>query len=313
MPVDRHYQQGLLIMFPITTVRSSMAQDVEYLGTKSKFWYRDGERLMLFKAEERGTGEDWAEKIASELCALLGLPHVRYEMAIDLDEQRPGVVCGSITPPPLALAHGNQLLLVLDPDYPADGGHRYRTREHTISAVFDLVERLQRPASNWCENLPEGITSAAGVFSGYLMLDAWIANQDRHHENWAAVWDGETLALAPTFDHGASLARNLSDDERYERLNTRDRNRWIPHFAARARSAFYLDRAAKRPLSTFDAWLEFARQVPDEAEVWQERLASVEPADVVAIIDQVPPSRMSSICRRFTLDLLSENRQRLLD
>ena len=231
-------------MFPIIEVRSSMAEAVEYLGTKSKFWYRDGERQMLFKAEERGTGEDWAEKIACELCALLGLPHVRYEMAMDIDERRPGVVCASITPPPLALAHGNQLLLVLDPDYPADSRHRYRTREHTVLAVFGLMELLRPPTADWCSSLPSGINSAAGIFAGYLMFDAWIGNQDRHHENWAAVWDGDSLSLAPTFDHGASLARNLSDDERYERLETRDRNRRIPYFAGRARSALYLDRSA---------------------------------------------------------------------
>ena len=67
-----------------------MAEAVEYLGTKSKFWYRDGERQMLFKAEERGTGEDWAEKITCELCVLLGLPQVRDDMAADLDVRRPG-------------------------------------------------------------------------------------------------------------------------------------------------------------------------------------------------------------------------------
>ena len=26
------------------------------------------------------------------------------------------------------------------------------------------------------------------------MLDAWIANQDRHHENWGAIWDGNSVA-----------------------------------------------------------------------------------------------------------------------
>lgn len=143
------------------------------------------------------------------------------------------------------------------------------------------------------------------------MLDAWIANQDRHHENWAAVWDGEKLNLAPTFDHGASLARNLSDEERYERLETRDRGRQIPHFAGRARSAFYADRAAPRPLSTFDAWREFCLRVPDEAYLWLERLEQIEPAAVQVILDQVPPDGMSSISRRFTLDLLMENQHRL--
>ena len=66
-----------------------MAEAVEYLGTKSKFWYREGERQILFKAEERGTGEDWAEKVACELCALLGLPYEREDMAADLDLRRP--------------------------------------------------------------------------------------------------------------------------------------------------------------------------------------------------------------------------------
>lgn len=300
-------------MFPVIKVRSSVAEAVEYLGTKSKFWYRDGDRPMLFKAEERGTGEDWAEKIACELCALLGLPHVRYEMAMDIDERRPGVVCESITPPPLALAHGNQLLLELDRDYPAESRHRYRTREHTVSAVFAATRKLRPPTPAWCGNLPAGIASATGVFSGYLMLDVWIANQDRHHENWAAVWDGETLNLAPTFDHGASLARNLSDGERYERLETRDRGRQIHHFAARARSAFYADRESPRPLSTFDAWREFSQRVPNEARQWQERLKQVEPAHILAILDQIPPDRMSAICRRFTLDLLMENQNRLLN
>lgn len=226
-------------MFPVIEIRSSMAEAVEYLGTKSKFWYRDGERQMLFKAEERGTGEDWAEKIACELCTLLGLPHVKYDMAVDVDEQQPGVVCASITPPRLELVHGNQLLLAMDPEYPAATKRRYRTREHTIAAVFEIMRGLQPPSADWCIDLPSGITSSADIFAGYLLLDCWIANQDRHHENWAALWDGKNLNLAPTFDHGASLARNLSDHQRLERLNSNDQNRRIPHFARRAHSAFY--------------------------------------------------------------------------
>lgn len=61
-------------MFPVVRVDSRRAEALEPLGTKRKFWYLDGEQRMLFKAEERGTGG--AEKIACELCGLLGLPHV---------------------------------------------------------------------------------------------------------------------------------------------------------------------------------------------------------------------------------------------
>lgn len=300
-------------MFPVIRIRSSQAEAVEYLGTKAKFWYRDGQQKMLFKAEERGTGEDWAEKVACELATLLGLPHVHYEMAYDLDQERPGVVCASCTPRPLALAHGNQLLLALDPDYPAGEEHRYRSRAHTVDAVFGVVCLLDMPSPDWCEDLPAQIGSTAGVFAGYLLLDAWIANQDRHHENWGAIWDGERLALAPSFDHGAALARNLSDEERQERLTSRDRNRQIPHFAQRARSALYADPTSARPLTTWAAWRAFAVRVPVEAEVWRQRLARVQPAEVVGILERIHPDRMSAVCRRFTLDLLIENQRRLME
>lgn len=300
-------------MFPITRIHSSNAEAIEDLGTKAKFWYRDGDMLTLFKAEERGTGEDWAEKVSCELAALLGLPHVHYEMAHDVDQDRPGVICASLAPPPLALAHGNQLLLVLDSNYPDDQGQRYHSSAHTVDAVFDVVRRLRMPTAAWCMNLPAGIDTVAGVFAGYLMLDAWVANQDRHHENWGAVWDGQHLSLAPSFDHGASLARNLSDEERYERLHSRDANRRVPRFARRARSALYAEPAAKKPLTTMDAWLAWAEKVPDAADVWRRQLAAIGTAAVAAVLANVHPDRMTAICRQFTLDLLVENRRRILE
>lgn len=234
-------------------------------------------------------------------------------MAFDADQQRPGVVCASFTPPPLALAHGNQLLLALDPAYPAGTEHRYRSRAHTVDAVFEVVRLLGMPGRRWCEDLPPPIQAAPGVFAGYLMLDAWIANQDRHHENWGAIWDGERLALAPSFDHGAAMARNLSDEERHERLTSRDRNRQVPHFARRGRSALYADPTASTPLSTLAAWQAFVARVPDAAAIWRQRLAQIEAAAVAEILNGIHPDRMSAVCRRFTLDLLAENRRRLLE
>ena len=93
------------------------------------------------------------------------------------------------------------------------------------------------------------------------MLDAWIANQGRHHENWVALWDGTEMRLAPTFDHGAALARNLLDSEREERLTTRDRNRTLAAFAEKGRSAFYNSPAEPRPLELREAFRVFARAI----------------------------------------------------
>jgi hypothetical protein len=300
-------------MYPVIRVQSSRAEALEDLGTKAKFWYLEGKTRMLFKAEERGTGEDWAEKITCELAALLGLPHVHYEMAHDLDLDRPGVVCASLAPPPLALVHGNQLMLALDPDYPGAPGQHFHCRAHTVDAVFDVVRRLRPPTARWCAHLPEGIQSASDVFAGYLMLDAWVANQDRHHENWGAVWDGQVLSLAPSFDHGASLARNLSDDARLERLHSRDANRRIPKFAGRARSALYAEPSAPKALFTLDAWRRWAAKTPGGAAIWRQQLARVSSAAVAAVVADIHPDRMSAVSRRFTLDLLIENRRRILE
>src|SRR5207244_10262791 len=100
------------------------------------------------------------------------------------------------------------------------------------------------------------------VFVGYVLIDAWIANQDRHHENWASLRCGDELRLAQTFDHGASLARNISDQERKERLMTSDLNRSISHFARRASSAFYRSATDTKPLGTVDAFVAFAQLAP---------------------------------------------------
>jgi hypothetical protein len=56
--------------FPIRPVDRNCAKAVETLGSKPKFWFQEGEKRLLFKAEDRGTGEDWAEVVSCHLCGL---------------------------------------------------------------------------------------------------------------------------------------------------------------------------------------------------------------------------------------------------
>lgn len=82
----------------------------------------------------------------------------------------------------------------------------------------------------------EGIETPLDVFVGYLLFDAWIANPDRHGENWGIVTitPAEDEFLAPAFDHGAAMGRSLLDGERAERLRTKDRGRaTLTHSAQR--------------------------------------------------------------------------------
>ncbi len=302
-------------MFSLYPVDSRSAEALEPLGqAKKNFWYHDDQRLMLFKPEERGTGEDWAEKISCHLCELLGLPHVQYELAELFDGGQyiqPGVICETCSPAPSSLVLGNQLLLARDPKYPSDDSLKYKVREHTVQSVAEAVMELAPPSAAWMLNVPAGIETAIDVFVGYVMLDAWVANQDRHHQNWAALRDDEQLRLAPTFDHGAALARNMPEVERHERLTTKDRNRQTPAFAERASSAFYAAPTDSKPLKTFEAFVAFAKRAPDAGRIWLDRLALISLDEIRQIIDEVPTKRMSRISREFTLSLLSSNKERL--
>ena len=160
-------------------------------------WFRDDDRRLLFKAEERGTGEDWAEVVACHLCRLIGLPHVEYELAAEYDGDRyirPGVVCENMAPKPIVLATGNELLLAV---YQTQRPQQFKVRQHAVDAVCEILSQMAVPSDAWTPGVPAGVESALDVFVGYVMLDAWIANQDRHHENWVVLRDGEILRLAP--------------------------------------------------------------------------------------------------------------------
>lgn len=299
--------------FSIRRVDRNRAQSVEPLGSKPKFWFREDDRRLLFKADDRGTGEDWAEVVACYLCAMLGLPHVSYELATECngdEDIRPGVVCENMAPPPASLVLGNQLLLAIDSLYPTE--QRFKVKQHTVDSVCDVILELDLPHDEWMGNVPDAVKSPLDVFVGYVMLDAWIANQDRHHENWGALWDGDALRLAPTFDHGASLARNLLDSERVERLNTRDANRTVASFVQRGRSAFFASTTASKAMELRDAFQAFARRAPVGAPVWLQRLRDVNAEAIQSILDRVPEQRMSESCKTFTLELLLTNQKRLL-
>jgi len=179
--------------------------------------------------------------------------------------------------------------------------------------VDDAMVAIERDNPRLKGVLPKDYARPAlDVFAGYLLLDAWVANQDRHHQNWGAIRDGEKLLLAPTYDHGSSLARNLTDEERRDRLRTKDKGRAVAHFAARARSGFYRGPEAKKTLYALEVFEEFAEHAPKGAAIWKESLSRVIPEAVETILNRIPPQRMTPITREFTFELLMINQQRLL-
>ena len=55
-----------------------------------------------------------------------------------------------------------------------------------------------------------------GELASYAILDGLIGNTDRHHENWMFFYHPElrSYRLAPSYDHGSSLGRELQDESR---------------------------------------------------------------------------------------------------
>jgi hypothetical protein len=303
-------------MYKIIQIPKDAADSFEQLGTKYKFWYLDKSYgLTLFKEGRPGTGENWAEKIACELAGLLGIPHAQYEFAIYQDKE--GVVSPTLVDRGARLIHGNELLTTFETDYETSQSKTYQQRDHTIRRVLSYfrasADLLGAP---YGFNKTKNLVSALDVFIGYLMFDTWIANQDRHNENWALLRanDGRNF-LSPSYDHGSSLGRNETDEKREIIMTTKDKGRDINKYIMKARSALYpVDvKHSVKALTTIEAFEQAARQSPEAAQEWKKRLSLINSNQVEEIIYNIPCHLMTDVAKRFTLQILNLNRQRILD
>ena len=300
--------EAAIAVYPVVHVPDTAAELTEQLGTKPKFWFRwEGNVPTLFKEARPGTGEDWAEKVAAELAALLDLPHAHYELAEW--HGRRGVTSPTFVPSGGRLVHGNELIAQAVEDYPESDF--FRVRQHTLGVVMAFVA-LDIVAAPIGFEQTANLKAGADVFVGYLMLDAWIGNQDRHHENWALIRHprGE-VALAPSYDHASSLGRNESDENRRERLTTRDHGRSVAAYVDRARSALYGNAEDTKPLKTLEAFIRAGERRPAAAVEWLDRLAGVTDDQVAAIFASVPSRLISEFGIEFASQMLALNKERL--
>jgi hypothetical protein len=296
-------------MYAVRDISDATEDIPEQLGARPKFWFKgqDGED-WLFKEIREGTGEDWSEKIAAELCSALGIPHAEYELAAY--KGRRGVITPKFLENEHRLVHGNELLSKWIKDYPST--QSYHVREHTLRIVLAVLKGVSAsPPLGFIS--PKEIASGPEVFVGYLMLDALIGNQDRHHQNWGLVSaPNRGIFLAPTFDHASSLGRNENDDERARRLSTKDKGFTVDAFTSKARSAFYSGPNQKKAMKTHDAFFDAAARYPSAATAWLGRLSLLASKDMAEIVERVPPSIISPVASTFAKEMLNCNRMRLL-
>lgn len=309
------YTVSLLSVPPeVLDEQMSGPQTPEQMGSKAKFWIhsvaRGGDWLVKFprKNEKMITGEHWSEKIAAEVAAALQVPHPRVELGTFDD--RPVSLTKSFISPGESLIHGNELLFLVDSEYPKDdtlGARKHtRTREHTLATIKD---GLLTHGVGVDKDLSHTGLTAFGIFVGYLLLDALICNTDRHHENWAAIAQGSgsnrVLRLAPSYDHASSLGRELVDAKRSTLLTTNDMRGDLASYCERALSALFPEDRTSKPLACLEAYKLACDLDPAAAQYWKQVINRIEGETLSEIVERVPERMMTAKAKEFTAGLLT--------
>jgi hypothetical protein len=303
--------------FATLDVSSWEVVNPETIGREAKIWLREPgapsnsrERDWLFKpvvipANGHAQGEDWAEKIVGELGRLLGVPCADTELA-----QRTGVagsLSRNVAPDGWNLVLGGLLLGSVLPDYEEGQLNRRGRPGHSPRAVMTALASCDAPPGVADLTAPE-------VFAGYLVLDAWVANQDRHDQNWAVLRRAAApvgLCLAPSFDHASSLGFNELDARRQRLL---EQSGGVTAWAERGR-AHRFEHDPDQPRSAIPSLVVTAQEALRTAGArasrhWLDRLAAIRPDELATIVGRTP--KLSEVAATFILEVLDINRRRLL-
>ena len=289
-------------------VSSWMVEDEEWLGEQPKLWLSEPNsgsdaQKWLFKPARRGWlpqqgTEDqltfrWhdaqSEVIASALARTIGLPAAHVAPARRGEER--GCISRDVRVRGEAMHSGDAYLSGLGlPNYIPNRERPRNRAGHHLDAIGQILEGLRGPR---CTDP----SPATEIFAGYLVLDAWIANTDRHAENWALTDDGSTQRLAASFDHGSSLGAGL--DERG--IGSVD-----PVVFAGGGMAQKFDGGRDETLVALAH-----RALRRWGGPWLDRLEIVDADHENSIVERAPG--MSDVRRTFVSRLLAENRRRLID
>lgn len=296
------------LQYPIVVIDPQNQVSPEWMGSKPKKWVlHDGDH-WLFKEAREGTGEDWSEKIAAEVGALLNISVAQVELA-EMEGKR-GSISKNFVNRDIGeiLWHGNEILAGQIRDY--DKEKRFGCGEHNLKNIRVALERLLQPT-------PRDIVDRMwSDLACYFTLDALITNTDRHHENWGFLWVTERdqnnlitlkLRIAPSFDHASSLGRELRDEARTRKMNEDA----IVNYINRAHGAVFITGKERRGPSPMELAQFSAHKYPEIFRDIIQKIRDIDFENISAIVEKVPDERMSPISRQFAIEMLRENRELL--
>lgn len=283
--------------YPVHILNFDSPEVIEQLGSKPKFWFRlsDDDQPWLFKYTRENTGEDWSEKIASELAHLLEIPAAQVELALFMGKRGSASRSFVLTKQGFDLIHGSEVLSGRVLDY--EKSKQWHQSQHSIKNIITAVEATFTPRQR---------IQQLRTLAGFIVLDAVICNTDRHHDNWGLLRGpfGRGRArhqVAPSFDHASSLGRELADDRRKALLKSND----IERYALKGRGGIYWKESDEKGENPLLLAIKAAKEYPSYFAPWIQKLRKLHPEDMAGIVERVPVICMSKEAREFSHRLMT--------
>ena len=296
---------------------------VEQVGSTENLWLldpaTDSEWLhkdTVIPSNGVEQGEDWSEVVSSRVAEELGVPCAIARLCTR--NGRRGSLSLSMIPDAHDLWEGPVVLEAagvpgyfrhvegepgLDPARPG-----VRRPGHSLINIRQALANVTAPAEFAG---PEDMMGF-DVFSGYMILDALIANRDRHEQNWAVLAPRLTTStdvLAPSYDHASSLGYNLLDERRRALLS--DPGNLL---AWAEKGTAYRFEHEGRPDSLVDhAMNALALCSAEGAHWWTERVQQLQLDAIGSELLEGRVPDMSPEAARFAYELLRLNIERLND
>lgn len=298
------------VRYPVWDVTAWPVAAEEAAGGDEKTWLAEPGtgHLWLFKpvtthAWRSDQGEDWAERVVAQVAAKIGVPSARVELA--QRDGQPGSLSQNLCPPNWELHHGSVVLPEVVPEYRQGTSNPRGRPGHSVPNIQRALAGLHVPPG---ADVPSDF-EAFDVFVGYLVLDALVANRDRHDDNWAVlrpVIGTDAPALAGSYDHAGSLGYNLTDAERDRHLREGTLQRWV------AKGTAWRFEHDRKPATLVEiAALGLGAVQPVVRLTWLDRLARLDVSSITSAVRMVPG--LSDVAARFSIEVMCANRRRLLD